>query len=353
MAESPPSRPPPDLETLQFNAWDAEFSTDMSHKMRVPDSIRVTGDSKHIEPRDSSSASENLLLMESHQGDHLNGFHHYHPHSPSASSSTTTTTGLTSSSHHHPHQHHREDGFAVWGGPVGPEHLDAFGMMHPHDALEITRDRTRRSMTVPQRILAAGDEENEVLGFSVSRQNSSASSAPSRHQMELDLSSAAPSHRGGGFGGGGDSGIQLSTPPEVLTIESKFPTVYHEETPVGERPPRTSGLPGGDPRSASPLLRRKPGNAAADAVAGIGSLQGSINDVSVGNLNMTPLDDAGAISTVQEETVLLRRHVAKLSRRVNQLEQDNLRRSYREYLVYPVAIGYFIVKLLSWFRRSH
>ena len=43
MAESPPSRPPPDLETLQYNAWDPEFSVDMSNKMRVPDSIRVAG----------------------------------------------------------------------------------------------------------------------------------------------------------------------------------------------------------------------------------------------------------------------------------------------------------------------
>ena len=56
-------------------------------------------------------------------------------------------------------QQQREDGFGVWGGPVGPEHsVDAYGLMHPHDALEITRDRTRRSMTVPQRILVAGDE---------------------------------------------------------------------------------------------------------------------------------------------------------------------------------------------------
>lgn len=68
---------------------------------------------------------------------------------------------------------------------------------------------------------------------------------------------------------------------------------------------------------------------------------------------MTPLDEVGAITSVQEETVLLRRHVAKLSRRVNQLEQDNLRRSYREYLVYPVMLGYFIVKLLGWMRRPH
>jgi len=350
MAESPPSRPPPDLETLQFNAWDAEFSADMSHKMRVPDSIRVAGDSKHIEPRDSSLAEENLLLLESR--DRFNGH-------PPLSPSSSMTNGLASTPPQQ--QQQREDGFGVWGGPVGPEHsVDAYGLMHPHDALEITRDRTRRSMTVPQRILVAGDEGNEIFGTTVSRQSSSASSAPSRHQMELDLSSAAPAHRGGGFGGsgggGGDSGIQLSTPPEVLTIESKFPTVYHEETPQGERAPRTSGLPGGDPRSASPLLRRKtgrPGSAAADAIAGIGSLQGSINDVSVAHLNMTPLDDVGAITSVQEETVLLRRHVAKLSRRVNQLEQDNLRRSYREYLVYPVALGYFIVKLLSWFRRSH
>jgi len=227
--------------------------------------------------------------------------------------------------------------------------------MHPHDALEMNRDRTRRSMTVPQRILVAGDEADpETFLTSVSRQHSSSSSsAPSRHQMELDLSSAAaPSIRGPG----GDSGIQLSTPPEVLTIEANIPTVYHEETPLTERPPRPPGLPGGDPRSASPLLiRRKPGPGAAlaDATAGYASLQGSVNDVSVAHLNMTSLDESGAISTVQEETLLLRRHVAKLSRRVNALEQDNLRRSYREYLFYPVMLGYFIVKLIGWVRRPY
>lgn len=325
MAESPPSRPPPDLETLQYNAWDPEFSVDMSNKMRVPDSIRVAGDPKPVPTSESSKEGF----------DAFDGFNGIAP--------STSASGMSPLP---------EDGFGgVWGRPVGPEHHDAYGLMHPHDAMEITRDRTRRSMTVPQRILVAGDEDSEVYGTSISRQHSSASSAPSR-QMELDFSSAAPVHRGGG-----DSGVQLSTPPEVLTIEAKFPTVYNEETPLAERSSRGGvgggGLPGGDPRSASPLLKRKPGGGIADAAQGYASLQGSINDVSVAHLNMTPLDEAGAISTVQEETLLLRRHVAKLTRRVNQLEQDNMRRNYREYLVYPVMLGYFIVKLLSWFRRPH
>jgi len=331
MAESPPSRPPPDLETLQFNAWDAEFSADMSTKMRVPDSIRVAGDSKDAPSREAITT---------------NGFDGFMSSLPSAPSTTMTTSAPSPLP---------EDSFGLWGRPVGPEHHDAaYGLMHPHDALEMNRDRTRRSMTVPQRILVAGDEETESFGTSLSRQHSVASSAPSRHQMELDLSSAARTH----MGAGGDSGVQLSTPPEVLTIEAKFPTVYHEETPMTERPSRGTGgggLPGGDPRSASPLLiKRKAGGGVTDIAQGYGSLQGSINDLNVSHLNITPLDDpTGAISTVQEETLLLRRHVAKLSRRVNQLEQDNLRRNYREYLVYPVMLGYFIVKLLSWFRRPN
>ena len=55
-----------------------------------------------------------------------------------------------------------------------------------------------------------------------------------------------------------------------------------------ERPPRGTGgggLPGGDPRSASPLLiKRKAGGGMTDIAQGYGSLQGSINDLNVSHL---------------------------------------------------------------------
>ena len=79
-----------------------------------------------------------------------NGFDGFVSALPSASSTSMTTSAQSPLP---------EDSFGVWGRPVGPEHHDpAYGLMHPHDALEMNRDRTRRSMTVPQRILVAGDE---------------------------------------------------------------------------------------------------------------------------------------------------------------------------------------------------
>jgi hypothetical protein len=73
---------------------------------------------------------------------------------------------------------------------------------------------------------------------------------------------------------------------------------------------------------------------------------------------MTPMEEVSgganlSVMSLQDETVLLRRHVAKLSRRVNQLEQDSLQRTYREYLFYPVFLGFFIIKVINWFRRGH
>ena len=78
----------------------------------------------------------------------------------------------------------------------------------------------------------------------------------------------------------------------AFLCRSHFPhfrnIVYNEETPLAERSSRGGvgggGLPGGDPRSASPLLKRKPGGGIADAAQGYASLQGSINDVSVAHL---------------------------------------------------------------------
>lgn len=53
-----------------------------------------------------------------------------------------------------------------------------------------------------------------------------------------------------------------------------------------------------------------------------------------------------------DEMAVIRRQVAKLSRHVARLQEDNSRRRNRELILYPVIVGYCLMQLVRMFLRS-
>lgn len=53
-----------------------------------------------------------------------------------------------------------------------------------------------------------------------------------------------------------------------------------------------------------------------------------------------------------DEMAVIRRQVAKLTRHVARLQEDNSRRRNRELILYPVIVGYCLMQLVRMFLRS-
>lgn len=125
------------------------------------------------------------------------------------------------------------------------------------------------------------------------------------------------------FGGRGDMNyVGLITPPRTLTMEEAFPenSMTDDAEETFQRPSHTS-LPNGDSRSPAMFT---PGASLSDS------------------LLITEEDDATQIRT----------QVAKLSRRLASLEQENQRRSTREVILHLPVIIYLCAKIYSWLFRS-
>ena len=52
------------------------------------------------------------------------------------------------------------------------------------------------------------------------------------------------------------------------------------------------------------------------------------------------------------DVVALRRQMAKLSRHVMRLEEENNKRSNREMVLYPLVIGYMLFQVAKWFVQA-
>ncbi|XP_046392512.1 transport and Golgi organization protein 11 [Ischnura elegans] len=70
----------------------------------------------------------------------------------------------------------------------------------------------------------------------------------------------------------------------------------------------------------------------------------------IGVRELTPGPSEGL--SVNEEVFHLRRQVAKLHRRVMNIELDNQQRQQRETIVRTIGIAYFVIKTLLWLYRS-
>ncbi|BFZ11074.1 hypothetical protein BsWGS_14114 [Bradybaena similaris] len=120
--------------------------------------------------------------------------------------------------------------------------------------------------------------------------------------------------------------VGLITPPRTLTLEERFPVV--EETDDHKM------------------------------MAARGNMAGRETKISNGHINGPVPYDPGVnlhdsvLLNEENETTLLRTQMAKLTRRVQVIEDDNQKRATRELVMYPLILGYFMWKILSWFTRD-
>jgi hypothetical protein len=58
------------------------------------------------------------------------------------------------------------------------------------------------------------------------------------------------------------------------------------------------------------------------------------------------------LSTSQDEMLHLRKQVAKLNRRLLNVEIDNLQRTQREKIICVIGVAYFVLKTIFWLNRK-
>jgi len=164
-----------------------------------------------------------------------------------------------------------------------------------------TRYDAPQPMTVPDRILVAGQDQH--IGM--------------RENLELNLDMHGVHEP--------PTPLELSTPPRTLTLdENMFPSL--DETPYKEAPSaNVTTLPNGyqtPRRQSGPHYTRSQPDLIATPGDGLLLNDGDLDDVAI-----------------------LRRQVAKLTRHVLHIEDDNRRRSQREVIFYPVVLGYLIFQV--------
>lgn len=114
--------------------------------------------------------------------------------------------------------------------------------------------------------------------------------------------------------------VGLQTPPRILTMEEAFAT-NGDDMEEFIRKPMHGSLPNGDTHAPVPYT---PGASLSDSL----------------------------LHNEDDDATQLRTQVAKLSRRVTTLEQENQRRSTRDLILYPVVIAYLVSKMFFWMFRS-
>ncbi|CAG5126767.1 unnamed protein product [Candidula unifasciata] len=160
-------------------------------------------------------------------------------------------------------------------------------------------------MTVPDRIILAGDNLHIAL----------------KQDLILDLPGNSPA-----ASESLSSYIGMITPPRTLTLEERFPVV--EETDDHK------------------MMAARGNMAVRDAKINNSHLNGPVPYDPGVNLHDSVLLNE------ENETTLLRTQVAKLTRRVQVIEEDNQKRATRELVMYPLILGYFMWKILSWLTRD-
>ncbi|CAG0889397.1 unnamed protein product [Darwinula stevensoni] len=152
------------------------------------------------------------------------------------------------------------------------------------------------NMIVPDRILLAGEEH--TIGVK----------GPPR---ELQLESAI-------FPSGSPDHVSIPTPPRVIMLsEHTFPSVDDEPEPKLDQYEHTKSRN---------------------------------NPIATPSQSGTPRP-LGTISSI-EELQLLRHQVSRLNRRVLALETDSAQRQQRELLLGLLTAGYFVLKIIKWFRHD-
>lgn len=180
----------------------------------------------------------------------------------------------------------------------------------------------RMDMTVPDRIVVLG--QNEHLGTK---------SAPREIVLENSILPKDP-----GF-------VRVSTPPRVITLnDHHFP--YASDEPENDaQDPRyfePKNLHFADEINKGNKSHKKSHHSSQELVINHRDEQSHFSGMgSVENLSQS-----------HDEILHLRKQVAKLNRRLLNVEIDNLQRTQREKILCIVGVAYFILKALFWFNRK-
>jgi hypothetical protein len=184
----------------------------------------------------------------------------------------------------------------------------------------------RVDMTVPDRIVVLGQDKHLVL--------SGTKSAPREIVLENSILPKDP-----GF-------IRVSTPPRVITLNDHHFPFYaseeHENELEDVRYFEPKNLHFSDDINKGTKNHKKSHHNSQELVinhrdevphfSGMGSVEN--------------------LSQSHDEILHLRKQVAKLNRRLLNVEIDNLQRTQREKILCVVGVAYFILKALFWFNRK-
>ncbi|XP_050389111.1 transport and Golgi organization protein 11 [Patella vulgata] len=179
---------------------------------------------------------------------------------------------------------------------------DRISMGEPNDLPYIPKQNGRMSdMHVPDRIILAGEDKHIGLKEGL-------------RELELNKVPSADTY----------AYVGLLTPPRTLTLEERFPVVEdnvekHNQLQIQKNDSNNSHF-----YNSTAPLPYTPGYSPNDSIL--------VNE--------------------EDEATVLRTHVAKLSRRIAVMEQDNQRRSQREVFLYPMVMGYFVLRFFFWFFKS-
>ncbi|XP_075166007.1 transport and golgi organization 11 [Haematobia irritans] len=203
-------------------------------------------------------------------------------------------------------------------------------------------------MNVPDRIVVLGHNEHLETR-----------SAP----REIQLENAILPKNTTGF-------VRVQTPPRTITLtDHHFPSASEESSPKKylngddldeyfeddvERPPpyvRANGV-------SHALVGFQPNDGSVDSDSQLTTggaskrsqaLMYNQNDTSIiNNREGTPIGDLSP----HEEILYLRRQLAKLNRRVLNIEINNEQRLQREKIVYCLGLAYFVLKAIMWINRN-
>lgn len=161
----------------------------------------------------------------------------------------------------------------------------------------LLREKQLTQMTVPERIIVAGDNQHIGLREGL---------------RKLPIDGDIPSYH--------SNIVELATPPHVLTLEQSFPVVDEAD----EKTEHPSVVSFDSSKHIGASMSYIPGKSPHDSV----------------------------LYNEEDEGTSLKTQIGKLTRRIAVIEEDNQRRAQRELILYPAIMSYILWKILSWFFRS-
>lgn len=176
------------------------------------------------------------------------------------------------------------------------------------------------SMNVPDRIMIYGNEGNGEM--------------PDLH---LDLNSMPTS-----------TYVGLDTPPRVLTLEDRpFPN-------PGES--QHMNQPQFDDEEDVIHVDKNSHNVSFNGQNGYVPQTPPRHPGDPGQQDMLPVTPGEGLLIQHEgedDLAQLKRQMAKLHRQVQHIQEENGKRSQREYVLYPVMLGYVLFQMVKWFMQQH